>query len=893
VSAFSTHDRGLPRLETFPFTGLVPSFSLHVSEACRFSVTARKFPMPPFGRLLALLSVLALVSVPWAETGDQRAAGKQAPDKPKPISTDRFGDPLPSGALARLGTVRLRAVGGRALVFAKDGKTLISAAGHRIGIWDLRTGKPLRVVKIGSLNDEHNHPHCLQLSADGKDLALGSQDGIIVVWQVETGKAVHRIRAGKDIIASLAFSPDGKVLASREFPNRSIRFWELATGRQLRSFGNRQPNSNDISCSYDPDNFTFSPDGKLLAAADEDGTVRIWEAATGKELFHKREKSGAIFSLAFAPDGKVLAWGDKAQTICLWDMARRKEVHRLKSCEFGIRFLTFSPDSWTLVSGEYDGSIRFWDTLSGKEIRRLEEQPFMVSCVTFSPDGKTLAAIIGNAIRSWDVATGRERPSWGGHTGYVYSVAFSPDGRTIASGSVDETVRLWDKATGREVRQFARDCNRVLSLAFAHKGKTLLAETSGHIRQWSAETGTELRGYGNEPESELISMALGEGGRVLLSFGKDYCVRRWEMATGKEQPSFEPRQRNQEVDVALLSPSGRTAALVYRDRTVHFWDVTTGKGPRRFSVPWERVASGTFSPDGKTLALVGALAPKLRIGKGPVDAKRPALLSLWEVATADLRLHWNSFKDEDACLGFSPDGRTLASAGVQSGICLWEVSTGKRFRRFWGNQGHIYSLAFSPDGAVLASAGEDSTVLLWDLKGPAGKPPATRAVRLTERELEFLWQGMGGKNASRAYRAMGLLAGAPAATVSFFKDRLRPVPEIDPRLQKRIDRLVEELDSERFAVRRRAARELAKLGDVAGPAVRKLLAGKPSLEVRRRAEKLHKSLMHWSLPGDELRALRCIEVLEQIGTRQARQILEKLADGATEAWITEDARGAL
>jgi hypothetical protein len=283
------------------------------------------------------------------------------------------------------------------------------------------------------------------------------------------------------------------------------------------------------------------------------------------------------------------------------------------------------------------------------------------------------------------------------------------------------------------------------------------------------------------------------------------------------------------------------------------------------------ITTVAFSPDGRLLA-AGDWGKTIHV---------------WDAATGHLVRRIDAKGSTANRLAFSPDGRMLASIGHDAKdrretVRLWEVITGEERRRYKGHFGLGTALAFAPDGLAVATGSEDTTVLLWDVRG-RGKAD------LSKRELAADWEALAGKDGARAYDGILALAAAPAAAVPLLRKHLRPAPEVAGEVQRQIAGL----DSDEFAAREKATAGLEALGEPAAAALRKALEGKPSLEVRRRAERVLRKLLSRPLPPAEVRQLRAVEALELTGTPEARRLLEALGRGAVEAPLTREANAAL
>jgi dipeptidyl aminopeptidase/acylaminoacyl peptidase len=458
---------------------------------------------------------------------------------------------------------------------------------------------------------------------------------------------------------------------------------------------------------------------------------------------------------------------------------------------------------------------------------------YQIGALAFSPDGKTLAVgSQGKIIRLWDVAAAKEGPECRdprSPQGSISNLAFSPDGRLLASAGDDSVVRLWDAATGKPLRQLLGHQQTTWAVTFAPDGKTL-ASTS-----------------------------------------EDKTIRVWDVDTGREVRQFLGHEQG--AWSIAFSPDGRLLASGGGDGSVHLWDVTTGKETRVCRGHQHGAWPVVFSPDGRTLISGGWQDHTIR---------------LWEVITGRERFvlrHPGGLK----YLALAPDGRTLASGGDGQVVYLWDVVSGKEVRRFEGHRGPIFAVAFAPDGKTLATGGNDAVVYLWDVTPPKeARPPQQE---LSVKDLEAAWADLEAADPAKAYPAIWQLVAGGARSVAFLREHLKPAAGgVD---HQRIERLIADLDSDKYPTRELASVELEKIGGPAETALKRTLGGTPSLEVRRRIERLLEKLEGWVVSSEVLQSLRGLEVLEHIGTPEARQLLEKLARGTTDDPLTQDAKASL
>jgi beta-lactamase regulating signal transducer with metallopeptidase domain len=279
-------------------------------------------------------------------------------------------------------------------------------------------------------------------SPDGKLAATASYDSTVRLWDGATGKEIQLLKGHDAKVQCVAFSPDGRYLLSGGYDNQVI-LWDVSSGKEIRRLQGAHPALPIAGDASRIKGVAFSSDGKVALSGGEDGYVRIWEVATGKEIAHLITYS-PIQTLAFAPNGRWAVVGCFDGTLHLWDFASGDKETKIQAHNGWVLRVVIAPDGRTLVSCGEDGAIHLFDVTTGKTLRTIKGHAAKVESVAVSPDGRLLASAgFDKSIRIWDWQTGRALAEMNVHHGPVLAVAFSPDGKRLLSGSDDATLRLW------------------------------------------------------------------------------------------------------------------------------------------------------------------------------------------------------------------------------------------------------------------------------------------------------------------------------------------------------------------------------------------------------------------------------------------------------------------
>ena len=576
-----------------------------------------------------------------------------------------------------------------------------------------------------SYNTRLGNPAVHSILVEAVDADGNVSEEYFEFWEISS-QHLAVLEGHKDVVTSVAFSPDSRILTSGSADN-TVVLWDVATRTSIATLEGHTGSIRSVA---------FSPDGTTLASGADTGTILLWDVATRTSIATLEGHTGSISSVAFSPGGTTLASGARDNTIRLWDVSTEKSITTLEGHTGPVFSVAFSPDGNTLASGSYDDTIMLWDVATGRHIATLEGHIGGVYSVAFSPDGQTLASGSYHEVILWDVENGEYIATLEGHGGLVHSVAFSSGGTTLASGAwSDKTIKLWDVVTKQNIATFRGHTNLVYSVAFALDGMLLASGAKDHtIRLWDVSEWTQPRpnklvkisgdNQQGMPGAELVNPLIVE---VIDQYGAPLQGAQvaFTVTSGDGKLSGRFTVENTTTDANGRAQSMLTPGPGINTVEISFPGIEVIFNAVGIGTPTTPVMGGDYQtwhlPDGAISRLgKGLTGEGDRAVAFSLDSQHLAVSSgigiwLYDVATSREVALLTGHTDGVRSVAFSPDNRTLASGAMDATIRLWNFVTGEYITTFEGHRSWVNSVAFSSDGTILASGSEDNTIRLWDV----------------------------------------------------------------------------------------------------------------------------------------------------------------------------------
>lgn len=596
---------------------------------------------------------------------------------------DSLGDPLPGGAVQRLGTTRMRFAGGVSdYTYLEDDRAAVQL-GKTLEIWDLAKGKRMSSVDIGERSAAS-----MKLRPDGKALLFAFGPGQVVEWDLAARKTARTWQTGRKLNGA-TYGPDGKrMLVWRRLPPM-LALWDLSTGKKLCEMTSEM---SYVQVAL------IGKDGKTAwAGGGHAHILEQFDLATGK-LVAKLWKDYCVYDMTLSADGTRLLVGSRHNG-SEWNVATRKMLGRFRGHHgHAVPSVAYCGDPDQILTGSRDGSIRRWNRHKPeKYLARWWPHQGHVRAMQVSPDGKWVLSSDRKLLIETSVETGEPRINWQRHRGIVEAVVFLPDGLRAVSGSRDGTLRVWDVTTGKTLRVIEGAKLGAYCLAASADGKRVIAGCKdGVVREFSLADGKIIRELsGHRGWVRGVTYLAGEAG-LLAGSADDGTVRVWSKDASKPIAVLEGHQGSV-MSVASL-PHGKGLLSAGRDGTVRLWDVASGK--------CTRVMEGHLGWVESVIALGEHRA---------ASAGRDGVIRVWNLETGSIagKLDAGTWLTS---LAAAPDGKTLYAGDESRNVQVWDTSGGKRLRTLSGHQGVVTDVALSPDGSRLVSASADTTLLVWQTR---------------------------------------------------------------------------------------------------------------------------------------------------------------------------------
>ncbi|HEY2412728.1 MAG TPA: protein kinase [Pirellulaceae bacterium] len=588
-----------------------------------------------------------------------------------------------------------------AIAFSPDGQKIVGAGYSGVNIWDIATGKILV-----SFEGHDQRARCLAYSPDGKLVASGSHGfdqgrptgGSLKIWEAETGKEILSINDAAPVM-SVAFSPDGATLASGSFA--AIKLWNARSGKLQQTVA---------GFAHDVRGVAFSPAGKRLAGAGgsfEKPELKVWDLETGNQTLELKGHEKSIASVVFSPDGQRLLSASLDRTARIWDSQSGHELVKFKGHSAQLENAQFTPDGNRIATTAWDRTVRIWDAKSGEELTVIRGNRGVQTVLAISPDGKRLAAASSGYITLFDANNSQE-------SAVVKDPAAVPTIRTIVSANQrrfasisNDSVRLYESSTKMQIATLKHpEANYTIRRAVFSPDSQLIVTwgSRGDDDQgrpvgadaivWNADTGTMLHTLtGHTANIEDVEFT--RNGRQVATASWDKTVTIWETESGKKL--FTYHSDHPVRDVAFTSDARNMVSSIGG----YGYDVTiwaTDTGDQRLKIRTGVSFAVALSPDDTRLAVASANG-----GIRLFDARSGDPLF-------DLRGHTAPCPQ----LAFSPDGKRLASASADQSVKIWDLETGDELLTLSGHTNIVHNITFSTDGHRLIASSSDGTARIWD-----------------------------------------------------------------------------------------------------------------------------------------------------------------------------------
>lgn len=596
------------------------------------------------------------------------------------------------------------------VAFSPDGSAVTASMDGVVAFWDVETTEPQ-----GALLGHGKGFTSVALSADGSVVVTGSLDRCVRVWDRASRSEQRVLQIGHlGSVDAVAFTADATLLATGS-ADRTLRFWNARTGDQVLRRAVTMPVTS-LAWRADAgailygtgdrqklvfESIAFGAAGGRIASEQAglsgDGGAVVWDFHAPPSYFLERH-DGPVAAVAMTPDGRRIVSASDDATVRVWDAANGRQLRLLRGHRDRVWGLAFSRDGRTIATGSLDRDVRLWNVETGAVTRIMEGHDGGVGCVAFSSDGKLLfTASADETARCWDVESGTERRIFHAHKAPITSLAVSTDGRRLLTASSDGALLLWDLTKNGAPRPFPGHTASIHGVMIASDGRTAVScSADGTARSWNLDTGATV-GVLNVRDLAPTSVAVSPDGATIACGYEDYAVRLWDLAAGEVRQILSGHR----ADVLCVAYARSGARLVSgsQDGRILLWDPQRDEPLRVIAGRRGDVLGVALTADG-TRALVG----------GENGAR------LWNPELGEEIADLSGHSAPVTSVALTPDGLTAASASMDGTIRLWDVARPRALHALSGHKGPVVAIAFTGDGRVLVSGSEDGTIAAWSVR---------------------------------------------------------------------------------------------------------------------------------------------------------------------------------
>ena len=575
--------------------------------------------------------------------------------------------------------------------FSPDGAAIATCGRDgRVLLWDAQTGQ----IKATIVVSESDQVHRLDWSPDSQLLVTATKQQQLMIYDTKTGAAVRELIVPKGGYTPV-FSPDGKMVAAATQDGKCITLFDAQTGEVIRTFQGPEDYQTRIA---------FSHDGRRIVSSVADGMLFVWDIEA-RLLWHSQEKAHVPKAswVVFSPDDRTLLTTGVDGLAKLWDAETGRLLRTFEGHGGSVSAACFSPDGARVLTASWDLTVRIWDVATGKQVSVLDGFSLPLGFIGPHPDGSRFVTnTAGNAAVVRPVIPFTERQTLSCQGAPVDIAAFSPDGTLLATGTgrIDgighNRVALWNTATCELIRLIEPDSSNLIeSLCFLPDGKHMaLSSDKSSALIYDIRSGALVRVFGKIDNSNQL--AVSPDGRVLATCGPANSALLWDLASGEQRALLEGH--TDLPSKMAFNSTGDVLATGSFDGTVRLWNVASGKEMR------------VLSADSEVLAL--AFSP---VGQGLATGGRDCVIRLWNADTGSLAQTFEGHGGYVHALAFTADGHRLASGSKDNSVRIWNTATGKQLLLLDRHTSRVFTVAFSPDDRFLATGGEDKTTVLWPI----------------------------------------------------------------------------------------------------------------------------------------------------------------------------------